>query len=393
MNQDIGPTLSDRVLRASTEVLLQRHAAGGNAAELRLELTALVESTGAAVLPSLLAGLVERLILADAALADMHLPMNEDGGERLLRVVAAAARDAGTGGGLVRQLEPMLAVDASGRSAWRRLLRGAAGAPDPASVAMLPAEFDLGAAAVGHLEARPAAPASGQTDDLGVGPWVLPPARARIGSLHGLPQAVLGQSAGRVGDRYVLSLRSERDLAELHAVVLREVEGVSDLVFPTPGARWAPLDRFREKLGLYRIPLRLRPPEGRHRYIVILVPSDDVPDQAFPPRLSGLRRGVEEGRFGVEDFVVDVVDPHGAPVRRRREVRNAAVIGMARNEHGDWVSSLAVPGRPVHRSPVRSVEHPVTRASALLEVLTVKLEAWVKTRRGSGFGLDREIPG
>lgn len=376
--QTIDPGLELRALRVTTETLLQSHAGGAGEAELALGVSALLaatESRGPELLAVLLRNLVERLILADAAMADVHLPTHLDGGQRLLAVVVRAARQAGLKTSMLSQLEALLSGDGTGRCAWHRLLPTVAdGRPDPAAVALLPTELDLAPAVLAYL-AQPW-PASSVMDGGAVGdigPWMLPPGRARLGSLHGVTRAVLGRAGGRVGDRYVLSLRTDQDVAALHPVVLREVDGVSDMVFPIAGATWASLDLFRERFGLYRIPLRLRPPGGRHRYVVILVPPEDVGDEAVPPRLAGIRRGVEEGRFGVEDFFVDVVDARQVTRRPRREARNAAVVGLKREEGGGWVSALAIPGQPVHRASVTSVEDCATRASALLELLVVKL--------------------
>lgn len=86
----------------------------------------------------------------------------------------------------------------------------------------------------------------------------------------------------RPGDRASLRLSPPVPAGAVHPVLWRETSAGRDLLYPTPGGRWAPLDRLRRDGDAVVLDLVVGGPPGAHLYSLVLLPRDLYPEP-WPP--------------------------------------------------------------------------------------------------------------
>lgn len=179
------------------------------------------------------------------------------------------------------------------------LLLFAADALDPGPAALLRAELARDPALQAHLDAL-----ARDLDELPPSPGfrVPPPG---LGLQVGLQQsAVLGPALLRVGDRFEVCLPPRPSPEREGAVVLRDVGAGWQVVAPVQPDHAVALSRLpRGSDGCHQVNLLARPPQGRQRWAVALVPMDQLPG-APPPVPSvepwhSLRQGLAAGTVPV----------------------------------------------------------------------------------------------
>ena len=131
----------------------------------------------------------------------------------------------------------------------------------------------------------------------------MPPLAARaVSDLH------MGEDGVHVGDRVVLRIAPPPDVARVRPLLLRECDGVSEVVYPMAPEEWMSLDQWPLEEGEYEIELVVDGPEGDQRYLVALVDLALEIDWTAPAetRWQAVRERIEEGTLAACAVVVHV---------------------------------------------------------------------------------------
>jgi hypothetical protein len=393
-------SLEVRVLRIATENLLELQIEGADVTAVDLELDTALECRGeltsGQMLALLLRNLVERLLLLDASLCT-DLARFEDLEDRSR--VAEDPRPKGTG--LLRRLteRAVAVVGSSAQPLEAIFLPGADGGSKWEQALQLP-----GLAS----EAERAAVLRALSRMLALDPTVVDqvmphhqPVRVRRNSLRPFPRP--GRAMQRrpevrrearlsapltsheLGDRMVVALNPSGAAADLRPVVVREVEGDAEIVFPTTSTAWPDLGRFSRSAAGYEVPVNLSAPAGTHRYLVALVPCGFDVDWAAPEeaRWQPIRDGIAQGRFEAEDFEVEVA---GVAPQALLTVSEAG---------GRWSIAARVDGAPASGSVDPGLSGALgRRIRAIQDTLTVSMSlglareaAWADAEREIGQSL------
>jgi len=216
---------ADRLLRIVTENLVELEASDASKRRMALEVEAFLDalgSAGADALPALTGSVAERLLLVDAARAELAVAVAPTAGLRLLGVLVEAAGGGHAASPVLREVERLLNPDPRGGSAWERLLRSTGPqSRGPAETTSIPTELGIDPAVLAHLGATATEGGAEPSDPLVESRAFALPAVRPGWHLDGRSQALLGPAGARIGDRFVLRLDGAPDLATLHPLELR----------------------------------------------------------------------------------------------------------------------------------------------------------------------------
>lgn len=130
----------------------------------------------------------------------------------------------------------------------------------------------------------------------------IPPPGFGLDVSAGQPR-VMGPSSMRMGDRFQIHLPPRPDPAVEGVIVLRDLGTGWQVLTPSHPTRALPLSRLpREEDGRHRVDLVTRPPAGRQRWAIALMPlspAAETPPQVDHEPWASLHRGLEAGSIPV----------------------------------------------------------------------------------------------
>lgn len=143
-----------------------------------------------------------------------------------------------------------------------------------------------------------------------VSPWQIPPPGLGWPSRASAADVMSGEGI-RVGERFCLTLAPIEAPDDVDVVILRREDGQWQVLAPRSAEERFPLSAFaRDADGRHRIDLMARPPTGRQRWAVALMPRATEVDWKAPEdtRWQTIQRGIAEGAITVSSIDVTVSD-------------------------------------------------------------------------------------